>query len=83
VIRVGSRVDVTARVSSSAGRPSGTVVFRNGSVVVGSVSLDDRGRATVAIKNLSVGSHAITAEFLPCSAFFGSRSGPQILVVIP
>jgi len=83
IVRVGSRVQIDARVLSSAGRPSGTVVFRDGSVVVGSAGLDDGGRATVAIGSLAVGSHAITAEFTPSPAFLGSRSGVQIVVVIP
>jgi hypothetical protein len=83
LVRVGSRVAIDARVLSSAGRPSGTVVFREGSVVIGSAGVDEDGHATLSIENRRAGSRAITAEFMPSAAFLGSRSGTQILIVVP
>jgi hypothetical protein len=83
VLRVGSRVEISARVTAAAGSPSGTVVFRNGPTPIGSAILDERGVGTLIIENLPAGSHAITAEFRASPAFLGSRSRARVLVVNP
>ncbi|MBS1811756.1 MAG: Ig-like domain repeat protein [Acidobacteria bacterium] len=43
--------------------PSGTVVFKDGSTVLGTSNLDRLGRANLATNQLSGGAHSITVEF--------------------
>jgi hypothetical protein len=81
VLREGERVDLNARVVAAAGQPAGMLVFRNGAVVVKSVTVDRHGRGTVTIGGLPAGSHTFTAEFVPSSAFLRSRSRGRVLLV--
>jgi hypothetical protein len=74
VTRVGSEVHLTATVSASRAHPTGTVVFRQGSSLLGSARLDRNGRAALTIKNLPPGAHTITADFTGGGMFQGSRS---------
>jgi hypothetical protein len=74
VTRVGSEVRLTATVNASRGHPTGTVVFRQGSSVLGSARLDRNGRAALTIKDLPPGAHTVTADFTGSGMFQGSRS---------
>jgi Bacterial Ig-like domain (group 3) len=58
----GQSVTFTAAVSSAKGTPTGTVIFYNGSNVLGSVMLADGG-ASFSISSLSAGTHSITAAY--------------------
>jgi streptogramin lyase len=64
---------LTATVSSAAGAPTGTVTFKDGSVVLGSAPINAAGQATLKV-SLGVGIHALTASFTATSAFGGSSS---------
>ncbi|WP_251152615.1 HtaA domain-containing protein [Cellulosimicrobium sp. Marseille-Q4280] len=68
----GSAVTLTATVSP---RAAGTVRFVAGSAVLGTATVVD-GAATVEAKTLAVGTHAVTATFVPAdgAAFLGSTS---------
>jgi hypothetical protein len=44
--------------------PAGTVVFFDGSSMIGSVPLTSTGVATLSLPSLSAGNHAFTAEFI-------------------
>jgi hypothetical protein len=61
----GQTVTLTAStVSSPAGPyPAGTVTFAEGSTVLGTATADADGNATLALSNLSVGFHVITATY--------------------
>ncbi|MFS0725211.1 Ig-like domain repeat protein [Paenibacillus sp. 1P07SE] len=72
----GELVTFTATVTVAApgsGMPSGSVTFRNGTKVLDTVPLDS-GSATLALSNLAVGSHTITAEYRGDDSFGGSSS---------
>jgi hypothetical protein len=59
----GQPVTLTALVTSAAGVPTGTVTFRDGDTVLGTVQVNAAGQATLAV-SLGVGDHALTATFV-------------------
>jgi len=75
----GETVTFTAVVKAVApgnGTPSGSVIFRNGSDELGSVALSG-GSASLAVSNLAVGNHFITAAYSGDSSFLASVSVDQ------
>ena len=70
---VGQSLTFTATVSSSAGTPTGTVIFMNGSATLGAGALSF-GTATFATSALPIGSHTITAVYGGDASFAGSTS---------
>src|SRR6202044_2342550 len=57
-------VTFTAVVTSqTAGIPTGTVSFKDGTAVIGTASLDGTGTATFTIATLAVGSPSISASY--------------------
>jgi uncharacterized repeat protein (TIGR03803 family) len=69
----GEAVSFKAIVTSSYGVPAGTVMFYNGSTVIGSGSLSG-GVFVIGITNLPVGTDSITASFIG-SGWGNSSSG--------
>jgi Bacterial Ig-like domain (group 3) len=68
-------VTFTATVTSGApGTATGTVSFLDGSKNLGTVSLNGSGQASVAVPNLSKGSHSVTAQYSGDAARLGSAS---------
>jgi hypothetical protein len=67
-------VTLTATVSSSAGTPTGSVSFLDGSTPLGSGTVSG-GVATLTISSLAVGSHSITAAYGGDTNFLASASG--------
>lgn len=81
----GESVAITASVSVVApgtGLPTGSVVFREGATVLGTVPVDGFGFATLSIPTLSVGDHTITADYSGDSSFLAS-SGALLQTVEP
>jgi hypothetical protein len=77
-------VSVVANTSSAAGVPSGTVQFAVDGVNVGEpVLLSHKGRATWATSRLKIGTHKITASYLPDadSVFLPSTSIDKLQTV--
>ncbi len=74
-------VTFTASVTSTAGTPTGSVNFLDGTTVLGTVALS-AGKATFTTSSLSAGSHSITAIYTGDSNFIGSTGGPTSQVVI-
>ncbi len=75
-VTYGQSVTFTATpavVSPGTGTPTGTVKFENGSVVIGTVTLNN-GIATLPI-NLPAGKYAITAVYSGDPTFVASTSG--------
>jgi hypothetical protein len=69
-------VKFTATVkSSTTGTPAGSVTFKDGTTVLGSVALNVSGVATFSTANLSVASHSITAVYGGSVNFLTSASG--------
>src|SRR5262249_13622982 len=54
---------LTASVTSQAGVPTGTVLFKDGNTQLGIAQVDANGQATLPV-SLGVGSHALTAAFV-------------------
>ena len=77
----GSAVTLTASVTGGA--PTGTVTFKDGALVLGTAALGGT-TAQIAISNLAVGSHAITATYSGDASNFASTSAAvQLAVVLP
>jgi hypothetical protein len=70
---IGQTVTLTATVSSRVGPPTGSVVFLDGSLVLGGGPVNAAGQATIAV-SLNPGSHALTATFVGDGGFGGSTS---------
>lgn len=73
----GQPVTFTATVSVNApgaGAPAGTIVFKDGSTVIGTepVSAGTGEQASITVSNLSVGQHAISATYSGDDSFNGS-----------
>jgi ELWxxDGT repeat protein len=63
---VGHTVTFTATVQANAprsGRPTGTVIFKDITTVLGTKTLGPGGQATFSISSLPAGTHAITATY--------------------
>jgi hypothetical protein len=57
-------VTFTAKVANSGSRPpTGTVVLRDGTTVLGSVTLDATGTASFAVTSMAFGQHPISAAY--------------------
>jgi hypothetical protein len=80
---LGESVTFTATVTSSAGTPAGNVQFKdNGTNLGAAVALNGSGIATVTTAALTVGTHAITAEYEGTATFAasaGTLSGGQVV----
>ena len=81
---VGQPVTVTARVSSTASTPTGTVRFYDGATQIGSATLDGSGVATFTTSSLSAGSHSLHASYDGDATFAASASGTlQVTILVP
>ena len=70
----GQSVTFTAAVTANApasGKPGGTVIFKDGSTVLGTVALS-QGRASVSTSALGLGEHTITADFMGTDGWLDS-----------
>jgi hypothetical protein len=76
----GQLVTFTAQVSSSAGKPTGTVIFYDGSNQIGSATLAN-GSASFSTSALAAGSHSIAAAYQGSADFNPSQSTPLNQVV--
>lgn len=72
----GQEVTFTATVTAMNGSPVGTVNFLDGSVVIGSGTLNSNGVATFNTSTLATGTHSITAVYVGNSTFSTSTSAP-------
>ncbi len=78
----GEPVTLTATVTSENGTPNGAVQFFDGSVLLGSASLNN-GAASLTTSTLSVGVHSLKAVYDETDDFFGSESPATTLTVNP
>jgi hypothetical protein len=72
-VGLGQTVLLTATVNSKAGVPTGSIVFFDGTTVLGGGQVDAAGQATLRV-SLDAGSHALTASFVGDGGFAGSTS---------
>jgi hypothetical protein len=82
----GQSVTFTATVATvapGAGTPTGTVTFKDGSVVLGTVAVGAGGKATLTTSFATAGGHAITATYSGDAAFVGSSQALTEQVNVP
>ncbi|HEY2784413.1 MAG TPA: FG-GAP-like repeat-containing protein, partial [Fimbriiglobus sp.] len=82
----GRTVTLTATVSAASGTPTGTVDFLDGPTILGSAPVTAFGglqQASFTIDTLTVGTHAITAQYDGATGFSASVSPPINEVVNP
>jgi sugar lactone lactonase YvrE len=82
-VLLSNPVTFTAKVTATAGSPTGTVNFLDGTTVIGSGLLAS-GTATFTTSSLALGSHTISAAYLGDTNFSvtGSGSLPQSVITI-
>lgn len=76
--QAGQWVTLTASVVGGGQTPVGEVIFRDGTVALGTVGLDVGGTAILSTSSLASGSHSITAEYLGGPNHGASASAPLI-----
>ncbi len=76
----GQAITLTATVTSAGGTPTGSVQFKDGATDLGTRTLTG-GVATLSGLSLSVGTHALTATYLPATGFTASTSAALSQVV--
>jgi Bacterial Ig-like domain (group 3)/Beta-propeller repeat len=85
-ITAGQSVKLSAKVTGqtgSTGTPTGIVTFLSGSTTLGTGTLDSTGTATFTTAALSATTYSLTASYPGDTAFSGSVSAAQNLVVNP
>jgi hypothetical protein len=70
----GSPVTLTATLTGSGARPTGTVAFNSGSAQLGVSTLNGSGAATLALTTLAVGKSSITASYSGDSSYAPAAS---------
>lgn len=82
-VGVGGTINFTAQVGSDVRQyaATGTVTFLDGSVSLGTKTLDSTGTATLAVNDLTAGAHNITANYSGDSVLQTSSGGPATVMV--
>jgi hypothetical protein len=74
-IAFGNALFLTAKVKGAVSAVApGSVVFKNGSTVLGTIAVSPFGVAILSVKSMAVGSYALTARFSGSPGFLGSTS---------
>jgi hypothetical protein len=81
----GQAITLTATVTklSGAAVPTGTVTFKEGSAILGSVPLNGSSQASLTVSSLSVGVHSLAAVYAGETKYAGSTSVPATVTVVP
>jgi hypothetical protein len=69
----GQPVTLTATVTAATGTPTGSIMFLDGTTLLGEVALDPNGQARLIV-TLAPGTHALKATFVGIAPFKGSQS---------
>ena len=84
-VAVGTSVTLTATVAAVTGSavPTGTVTFydSNGTITLGTGTLNGSGVATYTTSALAVGTHAVSAKYAGATGFSASNSGGFSILV--
>jgi hypothetical protein len=73
-ITVGQPITLTAAVTATSGKPTGSVSFLSNGVVLGSASVNSSGVATWPISSTPAGSYTLTAQYAGTSTFAAATS---------
>lgn len=68
----GTNITFTATVTAASGTPTGTVSFLDGTIPLGTGTLDGTGTATFSTTTLTIGTHTINATYVPTGDFNAS-----------
>lgn len=77
----GQPVTLSVNVTSTGGTPTGTISFLNGTVTLGTATLNTSGQASITVSNLSVATHSIRAIYSGSANLSGSTSNTISQVV--
>lgn len=80
----GQAVVLISHVSAvppATGTPTGSVIFYDGSMVLGSAPVDVNGNAVLSVSTLAAGSHELTAHYQGSSLFNASTSAAVTQIV--
>jgi hypothetical protein len=80
---LGAALTFTATVSSTAGTPTGSVQFLDGTTVLGTSPVNAQGAATYTTSTLAAGSHTINAVYSGDTNFAASQSTLTQAVIAP
>lgn len=80
-VAAGASVVLTATVVSSAGTPTGSVLFYDGSSLLQNTALDGTGTAVCGTTFSTAGTHVISASYLANAGFAASSSSPVSITV--
>lgn len=75
----GQSVTFTATITATSGTPDGTLTFKNGSAVLGTVAVSG-GQAQLSVSTLSAGTHTITAAYNGGTSFAASSGTVQQII---
>ncbi len=78
---VGVSFNLTALLSVNGGQPSGSIIFRDGAVTVGTVAISGTSPAIFKISTLSPGVHSLTAFYAGDANDGSSTSAPLTQVI--
>ena len=81
-IFVGQSVTLTAQLSTSAGTPTGQIVFTAGGATLGSAAVGSNGSAALAISTLPAGTTQVVAAYAGDSNFNAAVSAPDSVLVL-
>ncbi len=73
-------VAAVAPINPSAGTPTGTVTFMDGSTLISTVPLDASGSASLDISNLGRGQHSFSASYSGDTNFQASSAAKSGLL---
>ena len=76
-------VTFTATVVPAAGHVTGSVTFKDGATTLGTVVVDASGMAALTTSSLSVGTHTISASYVPTANFSASSATLSEVIVSP
>ncbi|WJW69037.1 PA14 domain-containing protein [Candidatus Chlorohelix allophototropha] len=79
---VGQEVQLTAIVASSGGMPTGSVEFRDGATLLGTVNLN-AGTTTLKLTTMTAGDHVLTADYSGDTNFSANDSNTVTQKVNP
>jgi len=74
-------VTLTATVAGGGGTPTGSVSFRDNGSLIGTVSLNGSGVATLVTSSLAAGSHSVVATYNGDTNFAASSSSPTNVTI--
>jgi hypothetical protein len=80
-VQAGASVSLTAVVTSASGKPTGAVVFWDGTTAFAAQPLDATGTAVYLATFSTAGTHSLTAVYQQNGAYASSSSSPLNLVV--